>query len=157
MKKIITGLLLAVALVISLAPQTAHAAAEEVKISGVVYDQGQPVPGIQVQVECWETGFVTRPITDSGGGYLVTTTTAECPLGTTLKARSNTALNAKVGFKFSTVQSVNKLDIELVDTHGITEYGWVGGILAAGTGAGIVIFTRRRYAQHHLTGNDGVL
>ncbi len=148
MKRLVMGLLLAAVLVVGVAPQTVDAAAsEEVKISGVVFDQGQPVPGIKVQVECWETGFVERPITDANGKYHVITTTDQCPLGTTLKVRSNTALNAKVGFKFSTVQLVNNLPIHLILTHGVPEYGWLGGILAGGTGAGVIAYTRRRLAQ----------
>ncbi|HEU5187535.1 MAG TPA: carboxypeptidase-like regulatory domain-containing protein [Candidatus Saccharimonadales bacterium] len=145
MKRNIIGMFLFAALLVGAAPQTVHAAAQEVIISGVVFDQGQPVPGIQVQVECWETAFVQRPITDATGKYRVVTTADQCPLGTTLKVRSNTALNAKVGFKFSTVQlGVNNLPIHLILTHGVPEYGWAPAFTALAAGVGLVIFNRRR-------------
>jgi len=145
MKKLVIGLLVAAAMIGIIAPQAAQAVSE-VKISGRVLDQGMPVTGIQVMIECWATGFVERPITDVNGKFNITTTTLQCPLGTTLKLRSNTANNAKVGFTFSNVLLVNELNVNLLDTHGIPEYGWLGGVLAVGGGAGLIVVARRRYA-----------
>lgn len=148
MKKLVIGLLVALAVTVGIAPQTAQAAAaDEVKISGVVSDQGVPLPGVTVQVECWQTGFIDHPVTDADGRYTVITDTLRCPLGTTLKVRAGINNSTKEGFKFGTVQLVNELDLPLLPVPAVPEYGWLSGTVAVGAGVGAIVFLRRRLAQ----------
>ena len=156
MKRLVIGLVVAVAVMAGIAPQTVHAAVPEIQIIGVVFDKGVPVPNLSVLVECWETGFAERPITDTNGVFYVATDKTHCPLGTILKARTNIPNTYRAGFQFKTVQPVNEMHIDLIDTHNIPEFGWVSGVLAAGTGGGLIIFTRRRYA-HSMSGNGRAL
>ncbi len=127
---------------------TVHAAAE-VEFTGVVRYQGHPIPGIEVMIECWRTGFNQRIDADANGVYHATATLAQCPLGSELKVRAETANNTAgyVGHRFAQVGSLNKLDIDTVPKVPIPEYGWIGGLAAGGAGIGAMLFVRRRSRQ----------
>jgi len=149
MKKLMLSAFFAAGLVIAgLVPQSAQAAAADpVKVTGVVTYRARPLVGIEVMVECFKTGFQQRTTTDGNGVYLVTATQTQCPLGSELKVRAETANNTHgyVGAKYGTVSLLNNVNIKTVTKCVVPEYGWLGGALAGGVGVGAVAFIRRRY------------
>jgi len=148
MKRVLAGMLLAVLVLVGAATHTAQAATE-VTFTGVVRYQGHPIPNIEVQVECWETGFNKRIITDANGVYRATATETECPYRTPLKVRAETANNTigYVGARMSELIANNILDIDTVPKGVVPEFGRMGGVFVASAGVGIVAWVRRRSAQ----------
>lgn len=144
MKKLLAAIVLTLAIVGLLMP-IVHAAGE-VEISGVVRYQGHPIPDIEVLIECWDTGFSKRVDTDANGAYHATATLAQCPYRSLLKVRAETKNTVGyVGHRLVEADLINKLDIDTVPKGTIPEFGWVGGVVAAGAGIGAIAFMRRRY------------
>lgn len=149
MKKRLLGLFLIGAFfVASFVPLgSVHALPPQTDVTGVITNMGNPVASAVVTVTCGTTVKVDS--TDANGSYLVTFTTADCPFGSTVKVVAK-----KGGYSGSasgTVHGVTtKLNIAIVNVS-IPEYGWIGGILAAGTGVGAIAFTRRRFMQQGLS------
>ena len=143
MKKKLLGLaVLAAFMVLGFAPAT-NALPPQTDVTGVITEKGNAVAGATVKVTCM--GFERTDITDANGSYLVTFASVECPFGTTVKVTATK--NGKSGSASGTVQGITtKLNIAIVNVS-IPEYGWVGGVLAAGVGVGAIAFTRRRLAQ----------
>src|SRR6266496_6035991 len=143
-RKLVMGAFLAGALVIaSLLPlQAAQALPPETDVTGVITSHGNPVVGATVTVTC--RGFVRTDTTDANGSYLVSFTTAQCPFGSTVKVMAKKG--TMTGSSSGTVQGITtKLNIAVVNVS-IPEYGWLGGLIAAGTGVGAIAYTRRRSA-----------
>ncbi len=115
-------------------------------VTGVITHSGNPVAAADVTVTCGTT--VKTDTTDANGSYLVTFASVECPFGSTVKVVAKKG--GYSGSNSGTVHGVTtKLNIAIVNVS-IPEYGWIGGILAAGTGIGAIAFTRRRFMQQGL-------
>lgn len=129
-------------LVFGFAPKT-NALPPQTDVTGVITEKGNPVAGATVTVTCM--GFQRTDITDAAGSYLVTFATVECPFGSTVKVVAKKA--GMSGSNSGTVTGITtKLNIAIVNVS-IPEYGWLGGILAAGAGVGAIALTRRRMTQ----------
>ncbi|HVQ44312.1 MAG TPA: hypothetical protein VMT30_05095 [Candidatus Saccharimonadia bacterium] len=147
---IITSTLLAAAVAIaSFAPRPADAAVNDsVQLTGLVTIQGHPMPGLEVDIECWSTGFQAHAVTNGSGIYSHFATEAFCPLGSQLKVRfESVGLSGYVGFNYNTIQKVTVTDISLVRKNVVPEYGWLGGLLAGSAGIGAMAIMRRRYVS----------
>jgi hypothetical protein len=148
MKKKLVGLVAAIALAVAggLLPATVHALPAQTDVTGVITKDFAAVAGAMVEVTCG--GTTKTDTTDGSGSYLVTFTTAECPFGPTVKVVAKKGGYSGVGS--GTVHGITtKLNIAIVNVS-IPEYGWIGGIVAAGAGIGAIAFTRRRFSQQNM-------
>ena len=122
-----------------LAPCTAQAAPTETTITGHVSDHGHVVPGAKVIMKCGvleKEGFA-----DSHGEYWFVVPAVDCPVGATVQVMASDGIRS--GTIFAVVQFVNTVNIAIANV-GVPEYGVLGGIVAAVSGAGVIAFTRRR-------------
>lgn len=145
MKKLLTSALAVGWLMSTIGSIPVSAAAIPVKITGVVSFQNQPLAGLSVLVECWQTGYSARPITSPSGLYSVNVTETECPLGSQLKVRAETA--DKVAFRYAAVRSFTVVDLRMVSKVPVPEHGLLGGIAALGGGIMGARFIRRYHLR----------
>lgn len=144
-KKLLGLAVMAAFLVLGFAPKT-QALPPQTDVTGVVTEQGNAVANASVKVTCM--GFERTDIADAHGAYLVSFAAVECPFGTTVKVVGTK--DGKSGTASGTVQGITtKLNIAIVNVS-IPEYGWIGGLLAAGAGVGAIALTRRRVTQQGL-------
>jgi hypothetical protein len=144
MKKKLVGIFMAAALVLAgVGGVAVHALPPETEVSGVVTDGGNPVQNANVTVKCGATTLTDT--TDASGTYLVSFTAAQCPPGSivTVTATKGSKTGSKQG---KIIGLTTKLNIGLVNVS-IPEFGAIGGILALGLGAGVIMYARRRQEQ----------
>ena len=116
----------------------------ETTITGNVSDHGHVVPGAKVTMKC---GSLEKDaITDLHGEYSFVVPGVDCPLGSSVQVTASEGRRS--GTISAEVKHVNNINIAIANV-GIPEYGLLGGILAAGTGLGVVAL-RRRYIQEHV-------
>ncbi len=128
-------------LVVGLAPAV-YADSAKTMITGKIAENGSPVEGADVEVEC--AGTLQMDTTDASGVYLVGFTADECPVGT--QALIKAKKGSMSGSGTTDVQArTTKLNVGVMNLA-IPEFGWLGGLLATGAGIGAIAFTRRRYA-----------
>lgn len=146
MKKLLTGLLVALFASASITTATAHAAPPQTSITGVVTENQMSVAGASVTVVC--NGHTETDTTNAQGAYLVNYLSADCPFGVTVKVTATK--DGKSGVKSGTVRGITtKLNLAIVDVE-IPEYGIIGALAAGGTGVGMVYYIRRRQQQTQL-------
>lgn len=144
MKKRFVGAFMAAALVLAgVGGVVVHALPPETEVSGIVTDGGNPVQDANVTVKCGATTLTDT--TDASGTYLVSFTAAQCPPGSivTVTAQKGSKTGSKQG---RIVGLTTKLNVGLVNVS-IPEFGAIGGTLALGLGAGVIMYTRRRQEQ----------
>ena len=148
MKKILLMSLVIVSTV-GITSKTARAARvtglTEIVIHGVVTNAGQPVAGAPVAFNC---AGANRGGTHTGpdGSYSAVVT---CKLAAGIEVRASLpGPHASFDSGAWVIAKENtQIDIKIgVDRATVPEFGWIGGIVATGTGAGAVVFARRRYA-----------
>lgn len=145
-KKLISMFVVMAAFIIpSLAPQPARAAisTETFHITGTIYSAGmKPVPGAPFKLVC--TGNEKNGHADANGFYSVT---VECEYGSTITVMA-WGKHASGGVSKSTWPGdPTDLNLDIYLTiFSVPEYGLISGILAAGAGIGVVVYTHRRYA-----------
>lgn len=144
MKKKIAGLFMVSALVLAgIGGVAVHALPPETEVSGIVTDNGNTVEGADVTVKCGSTTLTD--VTNAYGTYLVSFTAEQCPPGSIVN------VTAKKGSKSGSKQGrivglTTKLNVGLVNVS-IPEFGTIGGALALGLSAGVIMYTRRRQEQ----------
>jgi len=107
-------------------------------ITGNVSDHGQVVPGANVTIRC---GSLEKKVfTDSHGEYSFIAASADCPLDSNVQVVATEGNRS--GTIFTVVKRVNNINIAIANV-GIPEFGWLGGVLAAITGVGVVALNRR--------------
>ncbi len=149
MRKKLIGMFMFMAVILlagGIAPQTAHADASETRVFGYVKENGQPVEGARVYVICDSQGAYTDKPTDADGYYTIVLDDPPCANDSEIKVTawgpngSGNALTIRHGVD-------NRVDVALGVTIPIPEFGWIGGVVAAGSGVGLVAVIRRRFTQ----------
>ncbi len=138
---------------VSLVPfATVAAAPSEVRVEGVVTDHGRPVAGQEVFVSC-VTRVRISGTSGTNGVYVVTFTATQCPIGSLVRAIALSPDGKKRAAGSAIAQPITRIDITMVPISSIPEYGWTSGILAAGSGFGVIAYTRRQPYIRQLMGN----
>ena len=156
MHKVLAGLVVAIVCgMCVMAPVRAGAAppSGEVVIGGRVTDSGSIMAYYPIAISCkgklW-ANFVAIVHTTLKGYYGTHTTTKLCPLGSIVEVRIDVDGDGK--FEIGTQDIVRRnttvnLFVELGNMT-VPEFGWLGGVAAAGVGYGVVVLVRKRAAGH---------
>ena len=148
MKKKLFGVLFLVlsAILINVMPVAALDPPPVVSVHGTVTDYvtGQPVIGAKVNLYC-DGHLVHTTTTNKDGSYQAMFSSSRCALGSELTI-TGTGDDDKAAMVITTI-----VDHEIIEdlrlakgTVIIPEYGWMGGIVAASAGIGVIIYGRRR-------------
>jgi hypothetical protein len=139
MKKILSGTLATLLLILAI-PASSMAAAAQTDISGNVTNGGNPVKGASVTVVC--NGHTKHTTTGNKGGYLVVFTKKNCPDGSS--ATVSASKSSMGGSSSGTVNSeTNKLNVAVVNVS-VPELGTYAAIAAGLIGGGAFLVIRRR-------------
>jgi hypothetical protein len=125
MKKQLIGASLVIAvLALGWAPQAAQADSGTVSVSGKIIDSRD------------------------SRYYLATFSDTQCPVGSIIKVFAWKTRLGLAGTASGTIKhkSHNHMNVWVKCITPVPEFNWIGSVMAVGTGMGVVIFMRRRYA-----------
>ncbi|HVQ44311.1 MAG TPA: hypothetical protein VMT30_05090 [Candidatus Saccharimonadia bacterium] len=146
MPKSILGVFITLGLTAAVfAPQPAHATFDPVyDVQGFVHDEtGKPVEGADVYIVC---GGVEVELTRSDVDGSYHSNMDQCQVDWTIQVDVR-APGARLGSASSIGSPHMHLDVVVRANTSIPEYGWLGGLMAGGAGAGAIAYARRQCAR----------
>ena len=146
MKGFVFALFLLTLIVFGFPASSAYAAPLTFEISGHVINgqQGTPVADAHLKMYCRASNpsLAAEVISDVGGYFSATVSTAQCPLGSDVVVVAK--WDGKTGGYHTLVRQSTVITIELGTPIPIPEYGMVGSFVALGFGIGSTLYVRRR-------------